>query len=116
MAILCMDVYKTPFVRISMSHVKKKHYWHLAKWFQEYAKANGFTYKRCSDYHIRLMDNQTVCLDAWTTAKYYIVGTDYNRLEAGIVERQGETGRLQPYDRQKFNKFLDELFYPLDVM
>lgn len=92
---------------------KSKHYTALPQFLEEYAAANNLYYAKYSEYHMRLIQDDLVCFDAWTTAKYYIVNTEYVLYGADIVERAGEKGLL-PTDQKKLKLFLDRVFYPVD--
>lgn len=92
----------------------KTHYSYLPGWFMAYAKSHNMRFDVYSTYHMRLMDDSIVCLDAWTTGKYYIKETNYVEYHAGIVERGGEKGQLPTDSQTEFNMFLNKLFFPID--
>lgn len=93
---------------------RSKHYNSLPDLLQAYAIANDLHYARYSEYHMRLIQGDLVCFDAWTTGKYYIVNTEFVLYEAHIVERAGEKGILPVTDTKQLNNFLNKLFNPID--
>lgn len=98
-----------------MGRRTKTHHWQLPKLLEQYAKENGFFYVRYSEYHMRIIQDDIVCFDAWTTAKYYIVGTEFVEYGAGMTERAGEKGIL-PTNKKELYSFLNKLFYPIDFL
>lgn len=98
-----------------MSRRKNDHYHQLADFLQEYAIKNDLHYARYSEYHMRLIQGDMVCFDVWTTAKYYIVGTEFLEYGEHITERAGEKGSV-PTTKKELYAFLNRLFYPIDFM
>jgi hypothetical protein len=92
----------------------KTHYGYLITWFNDYAKVHHLRFDVYSPYHMRLMDEGTVVLDAWTTGKYYVKETNYVEYHAGIIERGTEKGELPVDSQTAFNMFLNRLFNPID--
>lgn len=103
-------------MNMRLNSVGKKHNTHypqLPEFLEQYAKDNDFFYARYSEYHMRIIQDDIVCFDAWTTAKYYIVGTEFVEYGANITERAGEKGQLPTKKKELYN-FLNKLFYPID--
>lgn len=97
---------------------KKFHYDELPFWLHDYAKSLFLDYEQYSAWHLRLKDEAgTVCIDFWTTGKYYILETNFHRYRGmHIRERAGEKGKVNVKDKKKLYKWLDELFFPLEQM
>jgi hypothetical protein len=95
-----------------MSRPRKAHHTSLTTSLQKYAKGRALEYSRYSPFHMRLMDGGFTVLDVWTTARYYVLTTDYlEMLGKGHVERGGEKGYI-PLNPDKQREFLDKLFFP----
>ncbi len=95
--------------------MKARHYPSLPQMLEEYAESHDIFFAQYSEYHMRLILSELVCLDIWTTAKYYFVSSDYRLLEAHIRERAGEKGFV-PTKRKELVKWLDMAFYPLEFI
>ena len=81
---------------------------------QRYAKHNDLEYERFSEYHTK-MSSPNVVISMWTGSnRYYIEKTDYRKIK-GVVERQGEKGRL-PIGRDEMDKFFGLLFFAADMI
>jgi len=88
---------------------KKKHYMGLPDKLRKYADVRALEFKQYSAYHMRLIYPDAVCLDVWTTAKYYVKETNYADMSDNKrIERGGESGMLK---LNKLEQFLDDLFY-----
>ena len=98
-----------------MGHSHNTHYPKLMGFLREYAKQRSLDFDVYSEYHMRLMDGGIVCLDIWTTAKYYFVETNYNVYQAHFIERGGENGNV-PTKKKELYGWLDRAFYPLDTL
>ena len=81
---------------------------------QKYVKRNDVEFERFSEYHTKL-SSPNVVLSLWTGSnRYYIEKTDYRKVK-GVIERQGETGRL-PVSENELHKFFDVLFFAADMI
>lgn len=98
-----------------MARKARVHHPVLAVALKKYAAQHGFYYTMYSAYHMRVIQKDMVCLDVWTTGKYYIVSTEYVDYGAGLVERAGEKGQI-PLKQKQLHDFLNKLFYPIDYM
>jgi len=98
-----------------MGNRKSEHYSELPTLLKEYANRNDLFYARYSEYHMRIIQGDMVCFDVWTTAKYYIVGTEFVEYGESITERAGEKGQI-PTNKKALNSFLNKLFYPVDFL
>lgn len=97
------------------------HYPQLPTLLHNYAEERGLEFHQYSKYHMRLIYSSyistaahgetVVCLDVWTTAKYWVKETTYLH---GIVERAGETGQL-PVKKKPLYAWLDKLFFILEI-
>ncbi len=94
---------------------KKVHYPQLKRALRSYAEARLLDFHMYSPWHMRIMYAEFVCLDVWTTGKYYVKETNYCDMEGKqTVERGGEKGQfiLEEFDKfEELYKFLDDLFY-----
>lgn len=83
---------------------------------RKYANSRTLDFACYSEYHMRISDGGFICLDCWTTGKYWVKQTDYVKLtDAPIVERGGETGWL-PTKYKELVDFMDKLFYAADLV
>lgn len=99
-----------------MGKRKKTHYDWLPEMLADYTKGKPLRFDRYGEYHMRIVDAGTCCLDIWTTGKYYVVETNYNLLEAHVTERAGEKGDIPTWDDKALIYFLDKMFFPLEVI
>ena len=97
-----------------MSRKRNIHYPQLESFMKEFADEYDVTYQRYGAYHMRLLGPFTV-LDVWTTGKYYVLKTDYDKMAPGIIERGGERG-LAPTKKKPFHGFLHKLYLPMDYL
>lgn len=82
---------------------------------EEYAKSRTLEFNQYSPYHMRLSDSGYVCIDIWTTGKYYVKQTDYYLVaNKPITERGGEKGNI-PGGKRTY-RFLDKLFFAADML
>lgn len=95
-----------------MSRKRNVHYPQIKQFLKEIADDYGIEFQQYNEYHMRLMDGYTV-LDVWTTGKYYVLETSYNKIAHGTIERQGEKGST-PTKKKPFAEFIHKLFFPMD--
>lgn len=88
---------------------KKIHYPDLPRKLIKYANTRALEFHSYSAYHMRIIYTDFVCLDVWTTAKYYVKESNYCDMGGKqTIERAGETGVL---DLENLEDFLDDIFY-----
>lgn len=80
-----------------------------------YANSRSLDLIEFTDIHTRLTDSGFTTVDVWpSTGSYYVLQTDYNEQGGNIVERGGEKGKL-PIGQSNIWKYLDKLFYAVDI-
>lgn len=101
-----------------MGRDKNVHYRDLPEMLASYSSERSLDYNRYSDYHMRIMDGGFTTLDIWTTARYYVLSTDYNEQKADkkmlVIERGGEKGFI-PTTSPELDNWLDKLFFATEI-
>lgn len=98
-----------------MSRRKSRQVYGLPAMVKLYARNRTLDFYRYSEYHMRLTDSGYICIDIWTSGKYWVKETNYYKMtDKPIIERGNEKGWI-PENYPELEKFLDKLFYAAEM-
>lgn len=101
-----------------MSRKKNPYHEEIIVNLQLYATSRSLDLAQYSKWHYRITNDSYTILDIWSSAKYYIMETDYASYSGNhdTGERTGEKGKLPATEGKVLFDWLDKIFYATELM